>query len=368
MNNLKKVKKSAAALMLLSFIFGTVSPAIASPFLSWSGFHNDKNVLRTVRLNGTFWTKAPAGGLLEASYSCPMPGARTWAQANGDANNYKNNSVKDSWEKAIVSSSRLMTKGEYDAFTNQLGGTGKFTSYTEWWLSTYIQYQRYYIVREGGATYSGHALKPYSRRARPYLVLNGTNVNNNVWFLSPYNEGNGAKGLVGAITTAAANTTQYKITYKDTSLAAPVIGGGALTLDAAGTSEWYTATGDRVSATVGNADPLAAPGYMLMKWVSTANTLTLGGAGSYTGDADLYLHHEIYGTNYDRMSAASTDLKSLGLKFTYANGKLVAMTLPELYGTAENAITLNNGFELTLSGDSYAQDITAASGGGTLIS
>ncbi|MBQ0055648.1 MAG: hypothetical protein KBS54_05855, partial [Synergistaceae bacterium] len=351
------LRKTAAILMLVSFIFGTAAPAAASPFITWSQFpNNSSGHPNRLVYNGTNWVKIAANRIVmsDANPSGPL----LWQAAINWGNNY-NGWITDSYESKIKNGTRLLSKSETDA----MGQAGRAFGGV-WWTSTKNDKYSAWVPVADGSYAKGDISKHYNcRNARAVLFLK--NIDANVYYLSAYS--GGAKGALGAVTTAADSKSRMKFTYKDTTLAAPTIGGGALTLDAAGTSTWYTNTANRVAATVGNADPIAAAGYLFMKDAATA-TLTLGGAGTYTGEAELYLHSEIVGTNYDRMGTASTNLKSLGLKFTYANGKLTAMTLSELYGTEANAITLNNGFELTLSGDSYAQDITAASGGGTLIS
>ncbi|MBQ0055782.1 MAG: hypothetical protein KBS54_06540 [Synergistaceae bacterium] len=353
-----KFKKTAACLILVSFIFGTVSPAAASPFITWSQFpNNSSGHPNRLVYNGTNWVRITDNCILMSNTT--TSGAMNWSNANNWANSYTNK-ITDSYEVKIKGETRLLTRDEAVA----MGGNAERKFTTRWWTKTSSGPGNHYQIFTDGDIREGNDPKLYDRQSRAGLWLQ--NIDANVYYLSAYSGGAKAASA-GTITTETDSQSQMKFTYKDTSLAAPTVGGGTLALDAAGVSSWYTDTTNRIAATVGNADPISAAGYMLMKDAATEHTLTLGGAGAYTGDADLYLHSEITGTNYDRMGTETFSFKDAGFNLTYYNGILKAMTLPELYGTAENAITLNNGFELTLADGNYAQGITIANGGGKII-
>ena len=296
------------------------------------------NSSTTVLYDGKRWAKLSGTRVIMVDHL----GSKSWKDAVFAGKNYASG-ITDAFESRIKGSSALLTREEAEKLSKS-----ELTFSNYWWLST--------TNNKGtpdGVSGLGEIVTMTNRSTsltRPALELKNAD---NSWFLSAIG---GAKSAeAGKLVTAPETGKEWKITYKDDTLPAPVLS-GALTLDAQGNSKWSSPTAGRISAFIGR-DGKDAKGYVLMrdKNESGNNEILLNGAEG----GDIYIHSEIIGSSYDRISAESVRLANSRNK----NGHLSGIKLGKEYSGAENPVTLKNGFELSLASKQlYAQDIASETG------
>ncbi|MDO4988848.1 MAG: hypothetical protein Q4E17_07505, partial [Synergistes sp.] len=237
------------------------------------------NSSTTVLYDGKRWAKLSDTRLLMVD----TLGVKSWSDAVSCGKNYASG-ITDTFESKIKKSSALLTAEEANMLAQSARCFGKY-----WWLSTNNNSRVPY-----GVSGMGEIVTMRNRstsETRPALTLGNTD---DIWFLSAVH---GAKSAApGRLVVAHESGREWKITYKDKTLPAPIFS-GPLTLDAAGNSKWSNPNDERIAALIG-ADGADAKGYMLLRDKNGGENgeILLNGV---TGE-NVYIHTEIIAPGYDR--------------------------------------------------------------------
>ncbi len=290
----------------------------------------------TVLYNGDKWAKFSDSKLLryEGFDSTESGGFAV----NGKVRAYAS-TISDAIENKINGGCSLLSLQEAESLSHSARRFGE-----DWWLATTRwRTVRYYVNDEGGIGDTNVGI----RDIRPALSLKNTD---SIFFISAV-KGGAKSGEGGVMQTSAEDVREYKITYKDDTLSAPS-GGTANDIcrfNAGGNSFFPCRDTDRIVALAGS-NSASATGYAVVK--KNENGISLNFDGYNAENRNIYLHKEIIGTKYDRLSAASLVLKNT----KYENGNLTALTLDNTVKAGN--ILLMWGFNLSLEDKkSYKQNI-----------
>ncbi|MDO4952365.1 MAG: Synerg-CTERM sorting domain-containing protein [Synergistaceae bacterium] len=290
----------------------------------------------TVLYNGDKWAKFSDTKLLryEGFDSTESGGFAV----NGKVRAYAS-TISDAIENKINGGCSLLSLQEAESLSHSARRFGE-----DWWLATTRwRTVRYYVNDEGGIGDTNVGI----RDIRP--VLNVKNMDS-IFFLSAV-KGGAKSGEAGVMQTSAEDAKEYKITYKDDTLSAPSDGteNDLCRFNAGGDSFFPCRDTDRIVALAGS-DSASATGYAVVK--KNENGISLNFDGYNAENRNIYLHKEIIGGRYDRLSAASLVLKNT----KYENGNLTALTLDNTVKAGN--ILLMWGFNLSLEDKrSYKQNI-----------
>ena len=289
-----------------------------------------------IRYNGKRWAKLSNTSLLMID----KPDTEMTISDAYDAADSYASGIYDIFERRIKRYSELPLEGQIEDLTQSRRSLG-----FDWWV--YSSMTRY-VSSDGQITDTQESA--FYRPVKGMIPLLTLKDTDNIYFLSAVGGAKYKKAGTAAIEPD--DSEEWKITYKDDTLPAPALG-GALTLNAQGDSTWHSPNTERIAA-LSSYDGADAFGYLLMKKETESGNKEVFLNG-LAGDA--YVHTEIIGEGYDRMSVESTVLEGLQSK----DGRLVAMKLGKKYSGAENPVTLKNGFELSLEDKYlYKQTITSA--------
>ena len=294
-----------------------------------------------IRYNGKRWAKLSNTSLLMID----KPNTEMTVSAAYDAADSYVSGIYDMFERRIKRYSELPSEGRIEDLTQSQRSLG-----FDWWV--YSSMTRY-VSSDGKITDTQESA--FYRPVKGMIPLLTLKDTDNIYFLSAVGGAKYKKAGTAAIEPD--DSEEWKITYKDDTLPAPALG-GALTLNAQGDSTWHSPNTERIAALSGG-DGADASGYLLMKKETESGNkeVFLNGLAG-----DVYVHTEITGEGYDRMSEKSTVLKELQSK----GGRLIAMKLGKKYSGADNPVTLKNGFELSLE-DKYIYEQTITSAEGTNV-
>ncbi len=291
-----------------------------------------------IRYNGAKWAKLSNTSLLMID----KPDTEMTVSDAYDAADSYASGIYDIFERRIKRFSELPSEGRIEDLTQSRRNLG-----FDWWI--YSSRTRY-VSSDGKITDTREsAFYRPEKGMIPLLTLKDTD---NIYFLSAV--GGAKSGKAGTFVIKPDSGKEWKITYKDDILPAPDLS-GALTLNAQGDSTWHSPNTERI-AVLSGGDGTEATGYLLMKEETGG-----GGAEVFLNGlaGDAYIHTELIGEGYDRMSVKSTVLKDMQMQSK--DGRLIAMKLGKKYSGADNPVTLKNGFELSLEDKYiYEQTITSA--------
>ncbi len=335
------LKKLFSVLILIGIVFAFVSPVSAAEVfktLSLMPRVNGKSST-TVLYNGDKWAKFSDTKLLRYESFDSTESERFYV--DGKVKAYAS-TISDAMENKINGGCSLLSLQEAESLSKSARRLGE-----DWWLATRRwRTVRYFVDDEGDISDSNVGF----RDIRPALNLKNTD---SIFFLSAV-KGGAKSGAEGVMQTATENVGEYKITYKDDTLSAPSDGteNDLCRFNAGGNSFFPCRDTDRIVALAGS-DSASATGYAVVK--KNENGISLNFDGYNAENRNIYLHKEIIGGRYDRLSAAALVLKDT----KYENGNLTALTLDNTVKAGN--ILLMWGFNLSLEDKkSYKQNITVS--------
>ena len=230
--------------------------------------------------------------------------------------------------------------------------------YDCWWTRSPGILTSIYPAYANGAINDSSTVTEDDYAVRPAFVLNQESV----LFLSAATGGKGKVSVGSGFALADySGSSGWKLTMKDTTIATPTI--STFTLDATGTSTLgYSGatTGDNkyVSAVLKNSSDKYVDYAKLASTASESDSSGTGKIGKGTvadGTYDMYIYGEE--ANGDKFTDYAGNFTS-PFSITFKNGVITGLTLGKEYTDASHAVTLANGFALTLDKATYYQTFT----------
>ncbi len=231
-----------------------------------------------------------------------------------------------------------------------------------WWLRSPSGDGFAFYVHPDGYVLSNDV--DYSLGVRAALNLNPSKV----VFLSAATGGKKDVGVASGfkLDNTYTGANGWKVTLKSADIKKPKL--GAFTLDKTGDSTIAysgasTGTNKYVSAVLkDNSNNFINYAKLVDTSSDASGTMTIK-AGNATSGSMLIFGEE---ANEDYLTDYASEFNE-PIPVTFTSGKLTGMTLGSAFTDASNAVTLKNGFELTLANATYNQDFTSDTGSNTLI-